>query len=567
MLHLGDITRIHGAGVPAVEVVIGGSPCQDLSVAGKRAGLDGERSGLFMDQTRVIKEMRDYDKRVNARTGPDVHPRYMVWENVPGAFSSAGGEDFRAVLEETARIAEKDAVIPRPENGKWQTAGCIMGDGWSIAWRVLDAQFWGVTYINGVTGDVLEKGTPQRRRRIALVADFGGDTAPEILFEREGVSGDSQESGETREGTAGDAENGAGKAVICLNDQGGDKMSVSEDVTGTLRAQEHGHQPAICMATQQGGAEIAVDLCPTITASAGMSGNNQPCVVYNEETITSKTNASNPAVGDPCHTLGASGAGRAICIQGNCIDRADTAGCNGKGWRDDDVSFTLNTIDRPTVYAIDSHPQDSRVTVRDDGVVQTLSKQCGSGGGNVPMCMSMQGFGDYRESEVSSPCKSRDFKDATDLVCAVDCRNGTENPDTNGTLQAKSNGGMSLNLQNTVRVQNLVRRLTPLECERLQGYPDGWTDIGEWVDSKGKKHESSDSARYKALGNSIALPPWRFVLGRLNTYLTEHTMASLFDGIGGFPLIWQELNGPGKCLWASEIEEFPIAVTKRRFND
>ena len=125
MLHLGDITRIHGAGVPAVGVVIGGSPCQDLSVAGKREGLDGERSGLFMDQIRVIKEMRDYDKRGNARTGLDVRPRYMVWENVPGAFSSAGGEDFRAVLEETAHIAEKDAVIPRPENGKWQTAGCI----------------------------------------------------------------------------------------------------------------------------------------------------------------------------------------------------------------------------------------------------------------------------------------------------------------------------------------------------------------------------------------------------------------------------------------------------------
>lgn len=492
MLHLGDITRIHGAGVPLVEVVIGGSPCQDLSVAGKRAGLDGERSGLFMDQIRVIKEMRDYDKRVNARTGPDVRPRYMVWENVPGAFSSAGGEDFRAVLEETAHIAEKDAVIPRPENGKWQTAGCIMGDGWSIAWRVLDAQFWGV---------------PQRRRRIALVADFGGDTAPEILFERESVPGDSQESGTAREGTAGNAENGFGAAVDgvkCLT-------------------------PWDCQSKR----------------------------VFDTDGAMSTYQA-----------MGDSGANNvAICIQGNCIDRADTAGCNGKGWRDDDVSFTPNTIDRPAVYAIENHPADSRCNISDDGIVQTLSSRMGTGGGNVPMCMSMQGFGDYRESEVSSPCKSRDFKDATDPVCAVDRRNGTENPGTNGTLQAKSNGGMSLNLQNTVRVQNLVRRLTPMECERLQGYPDGWSDIGEWVDSKGKKHESSDSARYKALGNSIALPPWRFVLGRLNAYLTEHTMASLFDGIGGFPLIWQELNGPGKCLWASEIEEFPIAVTKRRFGD
>lgn len=199
----------------------------------------------------------------------------------------------------------------------------------------------------------------------------------------------------------------------------------------------------------------------------------------------------------------------------------------GCGWYHD-VSYTLNTIDRPAVYA-------------------------------------MQAFGDYKETGVVSPCKQRDYKDATDLVCAVDCRDGTENHTTNGTLQAKSNGGMSLNLQNVVRTINTVRRLTPLECERLQGYPDGWTDIGEWVDSKGKKHISSDSARYKALGNSIALPPWRYVLGKLIRYCEEKTMASLFDGIGGFPLIWGELGG--ETLWASEIEEFPIAVTKRRFAD
>jgi DNA (cytosine-5)-methyltransferase 1 len=282
--------------------------------------------------------------------------------------------------------------------------------------------------------------------------------------------------------------------------------------------------------------------------------------VYNEETITSKTNASNPAVGDPCHTLGATGAARAICIQGNCIDRADTAGCNGKGWRDDDVSFTLNTIDRPAVY-----------DCRGNGDGETVPTLTGDHQNRVTdytaVCMTQQAIGEYKESEIGSALKQRDYKDAADLVCAVDCRNGTENPETNGTLQAKSNGGMSLNLQNTVRVASLVRRLTPLECERLQGYPDGWTDLGEWTDSRGKVHQTSDSARYKALGNSIALPPWRFVLSRVNAYLTEHTMASLFDGIGGFQLIWQELNGPGKCLWASEIEEFPIAVTRRRFEE
>ena len=182
MKHYGDITKINGADVPIVDVVTGGSPCQDLSVAGKRAGLEGERSGLFMEQIRIIKEMRERD-RSTGRTDEHLRPRYMVWENVPGALSSAGGEDFRVVLEETARVVDKDAVIPRPEK-KWSNAGAILGDGWSIAWRIHDAQFWGV---------------PQRRRRIALVADFGGLSAAEILFERKGLSGDPFAGGEKRQ--------------------------------------------------------------------------------------------------------------------------------------------------------------------------------------------------------------------------------------------------------------------------------------------------------------------------------------------------------------------------------
>ena len=190
MKHLGDITKLKGCDVPITNVVVGGSPCQDLSVAGKRAGLDGARSGLFMEQIRVIKEMRAKDE-ADGRTDVDIRPRYMVWENVPGAMSSGTpkGEDFRIVLEETARIADKNAVIPRPKDGKWTPSGAIVGDGWSIAWRIHDAQFWGV---------------PQRRKRIALVADFGGLTAPEILFERESLSGDTQPGGEARERAAGD---------------------------------------------------------------------------------------------------------------------------------------------------------------------------------------------------------------------------------------------------------------------------------------------------------------------------------------------------------------------------
>ena len=190
MKHLGDITKIDGHNVPLVDIVCGGSPCQDLSVAGKRAGLAGERSGLFMEQIRIVKEMRNESAKQLRLRGSNEHirPRYMVWENVPGAFSSNKGEDFRAVLEETAKVTCEDAAIPRPEGGRWSPSGCIMGDGWSIAWRVHDAQFWGV---------------PQRRKRIALVADFGGDTAPKILFESEGLPGDSETSSEEGEEVAG----------------------------------------------------------------------------------------------------------------------------------------------------------------------------------------------------------------------------------------------------------------------------------------------------------------------------------------------------------------------------
>ena len=178
MLHLGDITKISGYTAPIVDCIIGGSPCQNLSVAGNREGLDGEQSGLYREQVRIVKEMRARDE-ASGRTGVDIRPRYMVWENVCGAFSSNKGEDFRIVLEELAKVADKDAVIPMPDKGKWTNYGCIVGDGWSIAWRVLDAQFWGV---------------PQRRRRIALVADFGGQSALEILFVRKSLSGHTEPS-------------------------------------------------------------------------------------------------------------------------------------------------------------------------------------------------------------------------------------------------------------------------------------------------------------------------------------------------------------------------------------
>lgn len=568
MKHLGDITKINGAEIEAVDVITGGSPCQDLSIAGKRAGLAGARSGLFMEQVRIVKEMREHD-RANGRTGDMVRPRFMVWENVPGAFSSNKGRDFAAVLEEIIRIAEPEAPnIEVPEKG-WNTWGGYhdeVGGRWSVAWRVHDAQHWGV---------------PQRRRRISVVADFGGDTAGEILFERKSVSGHPAESGTARERLAGNAESGASYAVRIRGgcDGGGKGSLVQEDKSGTLGIGNDQtifqncltqwdcqskrifgtegasptlqggvgggvNNPAIfCMGTQQGGAEVrGDDRAPTLTASAGMSGNNQPVVCAGFK-------------------LGNSEKARSI------------------GYAEEQ-SLTLNAEcggNKPAVVALDmSHACD---VIRDCGeVVPSLQARMGTGGNQVPLTYQMQGFGDYREGDVASSCKQRDFKDGTDLVCSVDCRNFCEGGETNGTLQAKSNGGISYNLQNTVRTGMVVRRLTPMEYERLQGYPDGWTDIGEWydgqtgegywVDSLGKRHKTADSPRYKALGNSIALPFWDFLAKRISAqYLRPVTMGSLFDGIGGFPLVFERHNGKGTARWASEIEEFPIVVTKLRFGE
>ena len=189
MKQLGDITKINGREIEPVDIIAGGSPCQSLSLAGKREGLKGV-SGLFMEQIRVIKEMRD---ETSKRTNEPVRPRYAVWENVPGAFSSNKGEDFRVVLEEFCKVKDESAYVPRPADGKWQSCGCIVGDGYSVAWRVLDAQFWGV---------------PQRRRRIWLVADFGGQRAAEVLFEREGLRRSFAESRKARERIADNSENG-----------------------------------------------------------------------------------------------------------------------------------------------------------------------------------------------------------------------------------------------------------------------------------------------------------------------------------------------------------------------
>ena len=616
MKHLGDITKINGEEIEIVDVITGGSPCQDLSIAGKRAGLAGARSGLFMEQVRIVKEMREHD-RANGRTGDMVRPRFMVWENVPGAFSSNKGRDFAAVLEEIIRIAEPEAPdIEVPEKG-WPTWGGYhdeVGGRWSVAWRVHDAQHWGV---------------PQRRRRISVVADFGGDTAGEILFERKSVSRHPAESGTARERLAEAAERGFNPAVgDCMTawDCQSKRIFDTNGKSPTLQGGVGGgvNNPAIfCMATQQGGAELrSDDRAPTLTAAAGMSGNNQPVVCAGFEAtpinlmVATRCKALGRGTGfgvgepgDPANTISAAHShgvfATAIPINdkeavlcagfklgnseqarsiGYAEEQASTlnAECGGNkpavlrlndhGGNvmgvSHDVSGTLREQEhghQPSVLDM-SHACD---VIRDCGeVAPSLQARMGTGGNQIPLTYQMQGFGDYCEGEVASSCKQRDFKDSTDLVCAVDCRNFREGGETNGTLQAKSNGGISYNLQNTVRTGMIVRRLTPMECERLQGYPDGWTDIGEWMDSKGKRHKDADSPRYKALGNSIALPFWDFLAKRISAqYLRPVTMGSLFDGIGGFPLVFERHNGKGTARWASEIEEFPIAVTKLRFGE
>lgn len=565
MKHLGDITKINGAEIEIVDVITGGSPCQDLSIAGKRTGLAGARSGLFMEQVRIVKEMIEHD-RANGRTGDMVRPRFMVWENVPGAFSSNKGRDFAAVLEEIIRIAEPEAPdIEVPEKG-WPTWGGYhdeVGGRWSVAWRVHDAQYWGV---------------PQRRRRISVVADFGGDTAGEILFERKSVSGHPAESGTAGERLAGNAESRAGKTEQCLTtwDCQSKRIFGTEGESPTLQGGVGGgvNNPAIfCMGTQQGGAKVrSDDRAPTLTAAAGMSGNNQPVVCAGFKLGNSEQARSIGYAEEQSPTLNAECGGNKPAVL--CLN---DQGGNVMGVSHD-VSGTLRAQEhghQPTVLDM-SHACD---VIRDCGeVAPSLQARMGTGGNQVPLTYQMQGFGDYREGEVASSCKQRDFKDSTDLVCAIDCRNFREGGETNGTLQAKSNGGTSYNLQNTVRTGMIVRRLTPMECERLQGYPDGWTDIGEWydsctgegywVDSCGKRRKTADSPRYKALGNSIALPFWDFLAKRISAqYLRPVTMGSLFDGIGGFPLVFERHNGKGTARWASEIEEFPIAVTKKWFGE
>lgn len=554
--HLGDICKINGAEIEPVWCVTGGSPCQDLSIAGKRAGLAGARSGLFMEQVRIVKEMREADKR-NGRTGDMVRPRYLVWENVVGAFSSNQGKDFAAVLEEIIKIVEPEAPgIEVPEKG-WPTWGGYhdeMGGRWSVVWRTHDAQYWGV---------------PQRRRRISVVADFGGDTASEIQFDGESLPGDITASGASGEGFAEDAEAGASYAVRIRGgcDGGGKGALVQTEKSGTLGTGND--QTIFCL--QGNGIDRAdtagcngkgwrEDACYTLNTI------DRPAVCAEVRCMTpwdaqSQRVYDGNGVSPTLSSRENSGLNReAVLCAGFKAGQGAQAGGIGYG---EEVAPTLaaapsGTNQTPAVVALDmTHDCD---VIRECGEqVPALQARMGTGGNQVPLT--------YQDvTGTLSPgahAGSYNGQDAYNdmLVCGA-------SPDVAHALRAKSACAYREDTE-TYPVQNMVvRRLTPLECTRLQGYPDGWVDIGDWTDEKGKKHKDADSPKYKALGNSIALPFWDWMLRRMARYLPEGaTLGSLFDGIAGYPLIWERIHGKGTARWASEIEPFPIAVTKRWFGE
>ena len=568
MIHLGDITKIHGDEIEPVDCITFGSPCQDLSIAGRRAGLAGERSGLFVEAVRIIKEMR---KATNG-----MYPTFAIWENVPGAFSSNNGEDFRAVLEELARVEQPNAVIPRPpRGGRWSKAGAIAGNGWSLAWRQLDSQYFGVA---------------QRRKRIALILDLGGQRAGEILFER-----------------------------TSLSRHPDPRIPAWKEVAGLTTNCSAGNDRVVA----EGGQNAAY----TLKIRSGCAGGGKGALVQTEKTGTLSTLQDQTLfqlIREPTY-----------CISGNTVDRKTNQ--NGSGVRENG-SFTVNTVDRhAVVYSIqEENPAQPVVlesnqvhaTVTQTGICPTLPASMGLGGGYVPMItdhpadkpvvfenhaqdarykeaptcsptvvarwgtgggntplvavpgqVTSYGIGNGQAHAYASKEKSGTLDTMHDAQAVAIEYSGCLNPwDTqarrvygeDGTFPAlpsrESAGGNQQAVLAGQRTRWIVRRLTPTECERLQGYPDGWTDIGEWTDTKGKKHKPADSPRYKALGNSIALPQWFWIAQKMKSYMGDGAkLGSLFDGIGGFPLVWETTYGIGTARWASEIEELPIAVTKKHF--
>lgn len=554
MKHYGDISQMDGGKIEPVDIITFGSPCTDMSVAGRRAGLEGQQSVLFYQAIRIIKEMRC------ATNGK--YPRYIVWENVPGAFSSNSGEDFKAVLEAVIGVAEPETQVPMPEKSRWPYADCYMGDGWSVAYRVLDAQFWGVS---------------QRRKRIYLVADFAGGRAFDILFKSEGLSGYSAEGFRSWQRTAGSAADRTGTASLCLNDQGGQRMDVTDDVTATLRAEAH-HPPCVLESagfctehssksrsigyeeetspTLRAGvvpAAVALENHPadsrisisednkvqTLTSRMGTGGGNVPLVMGNHvcaygisakdsnamksanphsgiyEAETSRTLDGNG--GNPGCNQGGIAVVESYAIQGSMIGRDDKNGPQGDGINED-VSFTLNTVDRHAVYAMTT---GSFTQVAEDKAPTVLA---------------------------------RDYKDPTAVCYGIgrDTFNQGKNAKFAPTFEEELQPTLVAKGPGAIQSGYTVRRLTPTECARLQGFPDWWCDdlgiaeptmedIRYWYDvfethrnivssstkpkslkqiAKWLRDPHSDAAEYKMWGNGVALPCVVFVLSGI-VYCTQ----------------------------------------------
>lgn len=554
MKHYGDISQMDGGKIEPVDIITFGSPCTDMSVAGRRAGLEGQQSVLFYQAIRIIKEMRC------ATNGK--YPRYIVWENVPGAFSSNSGEDFKAVLEAVIGIVEPDTEVPMPEKNRWPYADCYMGDGWSVAYRVLDAQFWGV---------------PQRRKRIYLVADFAGGRAFDILFKSEGLSGYSAEGFRSWQRTAGSAADRTGAASLCLNDQGGQRMDVTDDVTATLRAEAH-HPPCVLESagfctehssksrsigyeeetspTLRAGvvpAAVALENHPadsrisisednkvqTLTSRMGTGGGNVPLVMGNHicaygisakdsnamksanphsgiyEAETSRTLDGNG--GNPGCNQGGIAVVESYAIQGSMIGRDNKNGPQGDGINEE-VSFTLNTVDRHAVYAMTT---GSFTQVAEDKAPTVLA---------------------------------RDYKDPTAVCYGIgrDTFNQGKNAKFAPTFEEELQPTLVAKGPGAIQSGYTVRRLTPTECARLQGFPDWWCDdlgiaeptmedIRYWYDvfethrkivsnstkpkslkqiAKWLRDPHSDAAEYKMWGNGVALPCVVFVLSGI-VYCTQ----------------------------------------------
>lgn len=575
MVHLGDITKMSGYTIPPVDVITFGSPCQDLSIAGKRAGMAGERSGLLSEAVRIIREMR------YATFG--AYPKYAVWENVPGAFSSNKGEDFHAVLQSLCRVIDPDAVIPRPTDARGGLNGPAPGQFWQTTtrwrgelWMPSTGAFPNVACASRLSS-ILQVGVPEKYylsrkacEGILRRASRRGKRLPSLLEDANRAFTLKIRSG---------CEGGGKGALVQIEKSA--TLSTLQDQTLFV-------------------AEPPKAYSFDSLASNSMKSSN-PHSGCHEVEIAKTLDTSPP---DPAKNQG----GIAIveptfCIQGNTIDRADTAGANGTGVKED-VCYTLNTIDRPAVaFALDcrnmtaNEELSATLQAKDNGgqslnyinpVAEPLIYDA-RGNGDGITSPTMTGDHNSRVTDytaitlqgdtVAGALLARDYKgpgraDSLGRVIAqpigADLYNGTLTGDkavtlTTATGQGGANTGPSV-IEKIIRW--IVRRLTPTECERLQGYPDGWTDLGEWIDSKGKTHKDADTPRYKALGNSIALPQWYYVLGGIADRLPEDaTLGSLFDGIGGFPYVWAQLHAGRKqlCVWASEIEEFPIAVTKKWF--